>query len=199
MRKDSNLVNVSPEDELSMLKNLGLDNQLQALPDFPESGDDIISPNSPCYKANYIFASVKSLDDLRRLWGVPVDVANRSNYDVIEYRDTSTVPDSFTFTDLDADTRSLVRDTAIHMLIGPTDSLESLNKTSHPGIVKYMLEESDGMPVLVGKDLIVKDGEVKTITQTGTVVFNNVIVYGNGEIKFESSVKLVAQSIQHLA
>ena len=93
----------------------------------------------------------------------------------------------------------MVRDTALHMLLGPTDSIESLEKTAHSDVLRYMLQEADGMPVLVGKDLIVRNGEVKTITQTGTVVFNNVIIYGSGEIKFESSIKLVAQSIQHLA
>jgi hypothetical protein len=104
---------------------------------------------------------------------------------------------SFSFQHLEPEQRSAVRDTAHNLLYGYVDE-ERARRQPLNAVVEYMLQASQNVPVFVAKDLVVCPGHKVEFKNFGALYFNNVLVYGTGQIKLGNHTKLHAQQVIHV-
>lgn len=149
----------------------------------------------------YIHAlAPESLDDLKELVGIP----NR----VVEKRASSVWPrevrlhhlpvrNGFSFESLDQEQRTAVLDMAHNLLYGYADE-ELISKPPLSGVVEFMLKRAIGTAFFLACDLIVCPDKTIEFKNFSLLYFNNVLVYGSGQVKLGNSTKLHAFQVIHV-
>jgi hypothetical protein len=104
----------------------------------------------------------------------------------------------FDFEKLEPEQRIAVRQMARQLLFGYVD-MDAVKQPPLAGVVSYMLLRAARAPFLIVPDLIVCPDHVVTIEGFPAAVFNNILIYGNGEIALGNDMKLHAHQITHVA
>ena len=186
-------------DAVAALNRLGVPHPEQELPPFPDDmAPDRIAFDVPELRRNYVTARPETLEDMRLLVGVPVELAHRCEAEMESREvDFSLLPtEPFQAGSLDSRQVRELEKHAWNLLLGRLDDID-LEAEPHASTVRYILGRARSLPVLVAKDLVVHDGEVKKLSGP-TAVFNKVTVYGSGEIQLQDDVKIMAQKIERL-
>lgn len=153
-----------------------------------------------------------SLDDLKNWFGTP-NVAAEQQLSMaplsatapaqstrIAHVDKRHLPTkSFQLQELEPEQVTAVRQLSTNLLFGyvPRDDLADRSVSV---VVDHMLERAVQIEphVFVGSDLVVCPDDKVVFDQLPALYFNNVLIYGNGEIQTKSHTKLQAQQIQHV-
>lgn len=141
----------------------------------------------------------RTLDDLKEWAGVPNRVLERAGRPVAprEVRmHHLPAQEEFAFKELEPERRLAVRDTAFNLLYGYAHP-ERVARPPYAGVVRWMLEKAN-LPVFAARDLIVCPDETVQFQSFAVLIFNNVIVVGNGRIRVGSNVKLFATQVRHV-
>ncbi|HEX7181044.1 MAG TPA: hypothetical protein VF756_04320 [Thermoanaerobaculia bacterium] len=152
-----------------------------------------------------------SLDDLKNWVGVPNEVARkqmvRSSTAMGSGRACSMLQDvcvhhlpaarSFEFEKLEPEQRLAVRQTANNLLYGYVDE-EEARRAPYAGVIEYMLERARAVPGFFAKDLIVCPGDKVNFSGFSVLHFNNILVYGDGQIFPGNNTKVHAFQIRHV-
>lgn len=196
------LVSVSKEAEVKRLKELKLDHLIKELPKLALDGHlKSIGPDEPALKHHFVHVEPRTLEDLKLWAGVPSDIARHSKGKIkkIPFSEAELPKDTdFNFDRLPPQQQKTVLAAARDLLIGDVDP-KNVERPPLAGVVRYMLHRARKFPVFLASDLIVYDGETVELKGAPLFVFNNVIVYGSGEIRLETDCKIVAESVQHRA
>lgn len=192
--KSNDLEKFSQKQERELLISAGIENYCKGLPEFPSDAGYIISPDNKLFSGNYIYVKAESIDHLRKICGVPCENTDSTIEIKLNLLPRKKKIDVST---LSNDSFREVRKMATKILLGHVNS-DELTKLPYVGIQDYMLEEASNLPVFIAQDLIIKDGEIYVLKKTASAVFNNIIIYGSGEIKLESDMKIIANSIKHI-
>lgn len=153
----------------------------------------------------------QSLDDLKNWAGVPNEVALKNlearsplsgcgrSCSLIDEVALHALPKkkSFDFERLDAVERRAVRQTANNLLYGYADP-EEMRRDPYRGVVDFMLARAKNLWIAVIPDLVVCPDERIEFAGFTTLYFNNVLVYGSGEIAPGNQVKIDAHQIRHI-
>jgi len=105
--------------------------------------------------------------------------------------------DRIDFRGLKAAQRRAVHAQAYNLLYGLADD-RVVERRPVSTVRDWVLERARELPALVAKDLVVCDGEKVVFNGYSTLVFNNVVVEGSGEIVLGSNTKLHAYSLKHV-
>jgi hypothetical protein len=149
----------------------------------------------------YIFTlKPESLDHLKEITGIPNQVLEHNSscavrHDVCLHH----LPprDGFSFESLKQEQRTAVRNMALNLLYGPTNK-ERVSRPPLSGVVEFMLHQSARLPIFLAPDLVVCPNHKITFSGFAALVFNNVVVYGNGSIEPGNRAKLHAYQISHV-
>lgn len=146
----------------------------------------------------------RSLEHLKELVGVPNEAVLRSRkIDPCGCQPRPTrlhlLPGTkkFAFSKLGPEQRRAVQDVAENLVYGYADP-DEVKRAPLAGIQDFVLRRAAELPVFVMKDLIVCDGERVVFDGFSTLLFNNVIVEGTGEIVLGSHTKLHAYHIERV-
>ncbi|HEX8600425.1 MAG TPA: hypothetical protein VF952_18150 [Chloroflexia bacterium] len=205
-RHKKHLVEVPREVNIARLQRFRLrDDIFSTTPPLICILDDIIA-DFVRYKVHIHPLDPVSIFDLKDWVGVPNEVALKQQRS-LELRSTreQQVPmhrlparKRFDFEKLDQEERVAVRQMAENLLLGYVDE-ERIKRPPYSGVVEYMLERARGnLKAFVAPDLIVCPGDTVSFTGFSTLIFNNVIVYGNGRIRLGNNTKLHAYHIKHV-
>lgn len=83
------------------------------------------------------------------------------------------------------------------LLYGRADA-DVIKRPPYDALVKQMVKRAVRLPTLLAQNLIVCPDQVVHLQSFASLYFNNVIVYGNGQIFFGPGTKLHAYQIQHV-
>jgi hypothetical protein len=150
----------------------------------------------------------ESLDHLKQLAGVPNEVyaslrkqSGGFCKDGVQLRSVRMhdLPTEGTihFSHLRAEQRVAVKDLAFNLLMGYADPAV-VQKPPYKAVVDYMVGHVVAAPVFVGKDLLVCPDETVEFSGFLAVLFDNVVVVGNGRIVLGNNTKLHAYQIKHV-
>ena len=136
-------------------------------------------------KPEVLQLSPRGLDDLKAWIGVPnAHVAAEHRAGWLKTVDSRHLPETdFDYSDLSPEQQRAVRDQAYNLLFGMTDP-EMLAEPKNRCVVKYMLKTADPLPMTVGGDVTVHDGEVYPIT-TPAASFNTLTIIGTGTLQLD--------------
>ena len=192
------------KDISKLLNDYQLNDVIPDLLELPENlGSHVrFSFDDPQWKKYYFKVTPKNLDHLKILAGVPnatarkvIESKNHLNLKAVEYNELP-MEASFKFESLPINSKMAVINSAHNLLFGYVDPT-AMHATPYAGIVNYMLNEAKDLTVFAADDLIVKDGETRVFKDAATLAFNNVKIYGTGQIVIESQIKLIANSVQY--
>lgn len=154
-----------------------------------------------------------SLDDLKNWFGVPNEVARLQMSATRTLTDGGNVGGRLTrvrirhlpmrreyeFHALDAEQRVAVKDMATQLLYGYVDP-DEVARPPIAGVVEYMLRRTKATNprIFVAPDLIVCPDDEIVFKNIPALLFNNVLVYGNGQITTASHTKIHAHQIHHV-
>ena len=142
----------------------------------------------------------RSIQELKELVGVPNRVMEKNvSYALRREVSLYQLPsqDEMSFESLEAERRTAVFDMAHNLVYGYADE-ERMSKPPLSGIVKFVLERSQELPLFVAQDLIVCPDETIEFNNFAALYFNNVVVYGSGRIKLGNNTKLHAVQVTHV-
>lgn len=146
----------------------------------------------------------RSLEHLKQLVGVPNEaILRQRKIDPCGCQPRPThvhlLPTAkrFAFSKLGAEQRQAVQDMAENLVYGYADP-EMLQHPPLAGIRDFVLRRAGELPVFAIKDLIVCDGEKVVFDGFSTLLFNNVIIEGSGEIVLGTHTKLHAFHIERV-
>ena len=146
------------------------------------------------------YLSPRSLGELKELVGVPNRVM-KNNTSCAGRRDLCMhhLPGQkdFSFQTLDPEQRIAVRDAAHNLLYGYVDE-DRASRGPLKAVSDYMLEVSQNLGVFVAQDLIVCPGHTIQFQNFAALYFNNVLVFGTGQIKLGNHTKLHAHQVIHV-
>ena len=154
-----------------------------------------------------------SLDDLKNWFGTPNEVARKQlnatsmlleggrlwgRLDRVSVRDLP-MRRNYDFRELDPEQRIAVKQMANNLFYGYVDPEEAA-KPPISGVIDYMIERTKAVnpKIFVAPDLIVCPDKSVTFQNFPALLFNNVLVYGNGQIITKSHTKIDAFQIQHI-
>jgi hypothetical protein len=154
-----------------------------------------------------------SLFDLKNWFGVPNEVARQQlnatrtlsaggqmwgRLSRVSVRNLPKVR-SFKFESLDPEQMDSVKQMASNLLHGYVDP-EEMNLPPISGVVDYMLEQTRARnpKIFVAPDLIVCPDDKIEIQNIPAMLFNNILIYGDGEIISKSYIKIHAYQIRHV-
>jgi hypothetical protein len=153
-----------------------------------------------------------SLDDLKNWFGVPNESARRLMNETRTLSDGGQVwgaltrvrirnlPErSFDFKRLDPEQQISVRKMANNLLYGFVDP-EEARKPQVSAVVNYMLEQSHALhpKIFVAPNLIVCPDDNIVFDNIPVLYFNNVLIYGDGEITTRGHTKINAVQMRHV-
>lgn len=154
-----------------------------------------------------------SLDDLKNWFGVPNEVARRMNQETrfvsesgqLWSRATQITPKalpmekSWEFRKLDNEQRQAVHVVSKNLLYGYV-SPESLKVPSIAAVVGHMLATvtKQKLQIFAAPDLIVCPDDVVEFHGVPALYFNNILIYGNGKIKTNSTTSIHAVQIKRV-
>lgn len=146
----------------------------------------------------------KSLHHLKQLVGIPNDVAfkqqNRFQASTLARKvklQDLPVESKLRFRSLDVQQRTAVNAMAHNLLHGYVDD-DSLKRQPYKSVADYMLESAKDLPTFQARNLIVCPGETIFFNGFAAMFFQNVIIYGDGEIRMSNHSKLHAYQIKRV-
>jgi len=155
----------------------------------------------------------RSLFDLKNWFGVPNELARSRVSGVRSISGDQQVRDQFTrvnypelpkkkdfeFGKLEPRQQSVVTQAAKNLLSSYVDE-DELKRPEILGVVNYMLERvTKSVPqIFVAPDLIVCPDDKVIFNNIPTVMFNNILIYGSGEIVTKSPLSIDAYQIRHI-
>ena len=151
-----------------------------------------------------------SLDDLKNWVGIPNAVARKAferpsalrggNHACSPLREvcmTDLPLKKFRFERLEPRQQQAVQQLATNMLYGYVDEAEA--KEPHvAAVISNMLERAKGIKAFVAPDLIVCPDDHVTFQGFSTLIFNNILVYGSGQVSPGHFTKVDAVQIRHV-
>jgi hypothetical protein len=91
----------------------------------------------------------------------------------------------------------LVADAEFNLLFGYVDD-ELLSIDFWRAVHYRLLERYTSIYVLALQDLVVRDGQRVTFSNTTTAFFNTVTIYGSGSLDFRGDCKLIADRVERV-
>ena len=154
---------------------------------------------------------VRSLEDLKDWFGVTNESALKAMSEKrspevpatlrrLARVDVRHVPEkSFEFGRLEPEQMSSVKQLATNLLYGFVDP-EAASEPRTAAVIEYMIDRTRAADpkIFVCPDLIVCPDEVVEFQGLPSLLFNNVLIYGNGQIRTKSHTKLNANQIKHV-
>jgi len=154
-----------------------------------------------------------SLDDLKNWFGVPNEAARRQLNETrtmsangqmwgrltrVRVKNLPTQR-NFDFTRLDSEQRLAVRQMANNLLYGYVDA-EEARRPQTAAVISYMLDQSRALhpKVFVAPNLIVCPDDHIVFDHIPVLYFNNILVYGEGQITTRGHTKIDAVQIRHV-
>lgn len=154
-----------------------------------------------------------SLDDLKNWFGVPNELARRMNQETrfigesgaLWSRASRITPKAlpaqknWKFGKLDNEQRQAVRMMSRNLLYGYVPP-ESQSEPAIAGVVDYLLSSVKklNLQIFAAPDLIVCPDDVVEFHGVPALYFNNILIYGNGKIKTNSTTSIHAVQIKHV-
>jgi hypothetical protein len=154
-----------------------------------------------------------SLDDLKNWFGVPNETAGYllsktptvSSKSRLSFNFSESLPRAlpmmhhYEFESLDQEQRLAVQQTANSLLYGYVDPKQA-SQPAVSGVVNYMISAARKLKVavFVTPDLIVCPDDVVEFENVPLLFFNNILVYGNGQIVTKSKTKIHSFQIRHV-
>ncbi|MEF9972949.1 MAG: hypothetical protein RR893_03365 [Clostridia bacterium] len=186
------------EIHYQLLEAVGVEHLAEQLSPLPENCFDV-SPNNPLLKNNYVMLYPKTLEELRRAVGVPLEVSLKS-------KDAQKLPPSvmqakeLALTAKTSKDPAMLYELAKELLLFPNEETELLleQNDAYKQALAYMLKKAEVLPVLLATNLEVQDGQTYTITNTAVAIFGSIIVHPKGSIVLGCNVKVVADSITQM-
>jgi hypothetical protein len=146
------------------------------------------------------YQSPRSLSELKELVGVPNRVM-KNNTSCAGRREVCMhhLPSQkdFSFQTLDPEQRIAVRNAAHNLLYGYVDD-ERVSRGPLKAVSDYMLQASQSVATFLAEDLVVCPGHTIQFQNFAALYFNNVLVYGTGQIKLGNHTKLHAHQVIHV-
>lgn len=206
------LADVPPEYMINRLRSFRLDPELFI--DLPPlvCGSHWINREMRSMRRHVAQLDIVSFDDLKNWVGVPNAVAKkrlRAASDAVGSASSGlsqirAVPHhllpaggSFVFENLEPDQKRAVRQVASNLLYGYVEE-EELRRPPFNGVVEYMLERASNMYLFVLPDLVVCPGDKVVFSDFAVLLYNNILVYGDGEIVPGNHTKVYAYQIKHV-
>lgn len=153
---------------------------------------------------------IRSLDDLKAWVGIPNHVAQERAKSTVLHPcggcwgpvadvNLSHLPriKSFQFSKLDLPQRETVHQVARNLLFGYVDK-EEARKVPIVGVVDYLIERARGWVSLVIPDLIICPGQRVELSGFPAAFFNNILIYGSGELALRGQIKVHAYQIRRV-
>jgi len=129
-----------------------------------------LSSDNPDFKDCFADIKIESVEQLKMLVGVPSAMANKKmSHEIDENCD--------------------IHEFAKLVMLGDWENDLSQNPRAAE-VEKYIFSRVNSIPVGAFKDLVVKDGQKVNMTEP-TYYFDNVTVYGSGEIVLNGQVKMI--------
>lgn len=200
---------VPPEIQKVRLSKLGLSAEVMTRP-WVVCPPQALSPRSKLARPYVHPLEPRSLEDLKQWVGIPNAVAElraRSSplhpcgggwgrgEDVCIHHLPRTK--SFDFAKLDRPQRAAVHQVAQNLLFGLVDK-EEAKRPPIVGVVEYLLERARGWHALVIPDLVICPGQRVELSGFPAAVFNNILIYGDGELVLRGQVKVHAFQIRRV-
>lgn len=155
-----------------------------------------------------------SIDDLKNWFGTPNEVARKQmvtsrGFDaqgrmtgspVKRVRVADDLPKGkINFAKLAQPQRLAVKQTMNNILYGYVDP-EQAKRGSYAAVIDYMVSRAKALrpKVFVAPDLIVCPDDNVVFNGIGTLYFNNILIYGSGQITVNGGAKIQAQQIRHI-
>lgn len=143
----------------------------------------VISPDNPEWARYFVTVRVRTVEHLKRLAGIPSDVAASAIASGIYHVPVPRGPD--------------VIYRAQTALLGDwTGSLS--HQEGAREVEEFMLRAAAEIPVFATTDLVVHDGEKYVLRGAPTFYFDTITVYGSGEIVTEGEIKIFSDEIAHI-
>lgn len=207
---EKNLGKFTPEDVRKHLAKFRLGAEVMTMPPFVCMTFKVEAPYRDHDRWMHPLVPI-ALDDLKTWYGVPNESARLmmkktgtlsreaefvANFSRVAPRGLPALP-RYDFEKLDNDQKLAVKTVARSLLHDYVDPAVM----EHPaiiGVVNYMISAARGLKVFAAPDLIVCPDKVVTFKNVPVVVFNNILIYGNGQIVTESKTKIHALQIRHI-
>jgi hypothetical protein len=139
-----------------------------------------LSPTDSAWSKYFIRVTVKDLEHLKQLVGVPSSLAAKGDY-----------PEG---PEDGEDIYSKARNAILGDWSGKLKSEPDASK-----IEKLILSSVKDIPVFLGTDLVVEDGKTVELGDASTYYFDNITVHGSGQINLKNHVKLVVSgTVTHI-
>jgi hypothetical protein len=91
----------------------------------------------------------------------------------------------------------VIADAEYTLLNGYVDD-KLLSQPFWGAVAAGLLARIPSLPILTLLDLIVRDGQAVTFSNTPTAYFNRVTVYGSGTLDFQSDTKMIVQTFEYI-
>lgn len=179
------------------LKAYRLDRFVKALHHLPPAQQDLhFDPGREDTRQYYVRAEVGSLEDLKAWIGLPDDHVDHDRHQA--HLKHVQVPDMPAGGDvLGRVPPQTLADAEHNVLQGRV----SEDMRSHPfwkAVIDNLLKQYRFVYILVIDHLDVATGHTVTLSNTPTAFFNRVTVHGSGSIRLDSSVKIIADVVEHV-
>lgn len=143
-----------------------------------------------------------TIDELKELAGVPNRAFATAPKQVpvqygIESREIAALPSPISIPRLAPQAKQTFWQASHNILRGPTDP-KMLASPGYKQVAAAMLKLARNIPVFLAPDLIVCDKDVVTFSGFGALYFNNVLVYGSGQIVLGRNTTLHAYQIKRV-
>ena len=141
----------------------------------------------------------RNLDDLKAWLGIPNEhVDSRHRVGMVRTVNRDHLPTGrFNYEDLKPHQQKAVYDQAYNLLFGEIDKA-MLKDAATSAVVDHMLRAATPLPITVGDDLTVGDGQVYTLT-TPSASFNTITIVGSGTIQLTGDSKITCNSLVYQA
>lgn len=208
------LADVPPAKVRETLRRFHLDEQVMAVESIICETIEIAHPFGEYAKWIHQLKP-KTLDDLKLWIGIPNDIAKQMLENARQRgvgsdgRLWSGITDSiprklpkrekYTLESLDREQQQELLQTANNMLYGYVDP-QAVAEPPLSLVAEFMLTEARkrGIFTLVVPNLIICSDKVVTFNNVASLVFNNILIYGNGQLLTRGKTKIYAQQIRHV-
>jgi hypothetical protein len=173
-----------------------LDRYISALPTMPPIERDIhLDPSDDDAAKYYLTAPVTSLADLKLWTGIPNDHIDHTQHtDHLPCVKAPALASIDALKQVDAD---VIADAEYTLLNGYVDD-KLLSQPFWGAVAAGLLARMPSVTIVTLLDLIVRDGQTVTFSNTPTAYFNRVTVYGSGTLDFQSDTKMIVQTFEYI-
>ncbi len=186
----------TPEETQARLRLYKLDRFIKTLPSLPDVQGLRLDPARDDVKQFYARVPVESLDDLKLWMGWPNDHVDHAKH--WQHLRTVAVPPLLDRRsgDVLADVPPVTIANAEYNLLSGYVDPSLLSNAFWGAIASRLQDRYRNVWVLFASDLVVKDGDTVTISNTQTAFFNRVTMYGSGTVRLESDCKIIASIVE---